>query len=98
MAIEDAETLGGLFSRLQHRSQISRMLAAYEEIRQPRSNYAQDWELRRRAMVTAPPGKQQEKRDAGLRRMMAYNDWTHINEQRFLEMVRLFPRRIHVHC
>ncbi|KAJ7705437.1 hypothetical protein B0H17DRAFT_1037955 [Mycena rosella] len=86
LMIEDAETLGGLFSRIQHRSQISRMLAAYEEMRQPRCNYAQDWELRKRAMMSAPLGAEQKARDAGLRRMMAYNDWAHIDERRFREM------------
>ncbi|KAJ6611200.1 hypothetical protein B0H10DRAFT_1810063 [Mycena sp. CBHHK59/15] len=86
LTIEDAETLGALFSRLQHRSQIPRMLAAYEEIRQPRCSYAQDWELRKRAMMSAPAGAKQKARDAGLRRMMAYNDWTHISEKRFREM------------
>ncbi|KAJ7182746.1 hypothetical protein C8R43DRAFT_1054725 [Mycena crocata] len=86
MTIEDAETLGGLFSRIQHRSQISRMLAAYEEIRQPRCNYAQDWELRKRTMMSAPLGPEQKARDAGIRRMMAYNDWAHIDERRFREM------------
>ncbi|KAJ7489334.1 hypothetical protein FB451DRAFT_1224554 [Mycena latifolia] len=86
LMIEDAETLGGLFSRIQHRSQISRMLAAYEEIRQPRCNYAQEWELRKRVMMMAPLGPEQKARDAGLRRMMAYNDWAHIDERRFREM------------
>ncbi|KAJ7472353.1 hypothetical protein B0H11DRAFT_2038711 [Mycena galericulata] len=86
MAIEDAETLGALFSRIQHRSQISRMLAAHEEIRQPRCSYAQDWELRKRAMMSAPLGPEQKARDAGIRRMMAYNDWAHIDERRFREM------------
>jgi len=86
LAIEDAETLGALFSRIQHRSQISRMLAAHEEIRQPRFSYAQDWELRKRAMMSAPLGPEQKARDAGIRRMMAYNDWAHIDERRFREM------------
>ncbi|KAJ7054122.1 hypothetical protein C8F01DRAFT_1163981 [Mycena amicta] len=86
VSIEDAETLGALFSRIQHRSQISRMLAAYEEIRQPRCNYAQDWELRKRTMMSAPLGPEQKARDAGIRRMMMYNDWEHIDEKRFMEM------------
>ncbi|KAJ7750389.1 hypothetical protein DFH07DRAFT_827541 [Mycena maculata] len=84
MAIEDAETLGGLFSRIQHRSQISRMLAAHEEIRLPRCNYVRDYELRKRMMMTAPIGPEQKARDAGIRRMMTYND--HIDEHRFNEM------------
>jgi len=86
LTIEDAETLGALFSRIQHPSQISRILSAYEEIRQPRCNYAQDWELRKRAMMSAPLGPEQKARDARLRRMMAYNDWAHIDERRFREM------------
>nr|GAT57011.1 predicted protein [Mycena chlorophos] len=86
ITIEDAETLGALFSRIQHRDQISRLLAAYEEIRQPRCNYAQDWELRKRIMMSAPSGPEQKARDAGIRRMMLYNDWTHIDETRFREM------------
>lgn len=87
LALEDAETLGALFSRIQHRTQVSRMLAAHEEIRQPRGSYAQAWEVRKRTLLTAPAGQEQKRRDAGLRRMMAYED-SHIDEKRFREMVR----------
>ncbi|KAJ7100673.1 hypothetical protein B0H15DRAFT_816951 [Mycena belliarum] len=86
LMIEDAETLGGLFARIQSRAQIPRILAAYEEIRQPRANYAQAWELRKRAMMTSPPGPEQKKRDAGLRSMMAYNDWAQMDETGFRAM------------
>ncbi|KAF7369112.1 FAD-binding-3 domain-containing protein [Mycena venus] len=86
VSIEDAETLGALFARIQHRAQIPRMLAAYEELRQPRCAYAQDWELRKRMMLTCPLGPDQKARDAKLRRVMAYGDWAHMDEDRFWEM------------
>ncbi|KAJ6551338.1 hypothetical protein B0H19DRAFT_1157254 [Mycena capillaripes] len=85
LALEDAETLGALFARIQHRAQVPRMLAAHEEIRQPRGSYAQAWEMRKRTMLTAPAGPEQKRRDARLRRMMAYKD-SHIDERRFREM------------
>jgi len=86
VSIEDAETLGALFARIQHRAQIPRMLAAYEELRQPRCAYSQDWELRKRMMLTCPIGPDQKARDAKLRRVMAYGDWAHMDEERFREM------------
>ncbi|KAK7052232.1 FAD-binding-3 domain-containing protein [Favolaschia claudopus] len=86
VTIEDAETLGALFARIQHRAQIPRMLAAYEELRQPRCAYAQDWELRKRTMLTLPHGLEQKERDAKLRRVMAYGDWAHMDEHRFKQM------------
>ncbi|KAJ7768241.1 hypothetical protein B0H16DRAFT_1452984 [Mycena metata] len=88
LAMEDAETLGALFTRIQHRSQVQRILAGFEEIRQPRCNYAQNWELRKRIMMSAPLGPEQKKRDEGIRRMAANLDvdWEHIDETRFREM------------
>ncbi|KAJ7040676.1 hypothetical protein C8F04DRAFT_188589 [Mycena alexandri] len=86
LAMEDAETLGALFTRIQHRSQVQRVLAGFEEIRQPRCNYAQNWELRKRIMMSAPLGPEQKKRDEGIRRMAANFDWEHIDETRFREM------------
>jgi hypothetical protein len=38
-------------------------------------------------MLTCAPGAAQEARDAQLRRIMAYGDWEHMDEERFREMV-----------
>ncbi|KAJ7176717.1 hypothetical protein C8R46DRAFT_1213302 [Mycena filopes] len=65
LTMEDADTLGALFSRIQHRSQLSRMLVGFEEIRQPRCHYAQNWELRKRIMMSAPEGPQAEEAGRG---------------------------------
>ncbi|KAJ6504114.1 hypothetical protein C8R47DRAFT_1104293 [Mycena vitilis] len=88
LALEDAEMLGALFARIQHRAQIPRLLSAHEEMRQPRGTYAQGWELRKRALLTFPTGAHQQARDARLRRMMsnADSDSTHVDEKRFREM------------
>ncbi|KAJ7883432.1 hypothetical protein B0H14DRAFT_3432887 [Mycena olivaceomarginata] len=86
LGIEDAETLGALFAHVQTRAQVPRVLGAYEELRVGRCGYAQDWELRKRTMLTCAPGAAQEARDAQLRRIMAYGDWEHMDEERFREM------------
>ncbi|CAK5274187.1 unnamed protein product [Mycena citricolor] len=87
LVIEDAETMGALFSRIQNRSQIPRMLSAYEELRQTRCNHAQDYEGRKRHMLSAPTGPQQKARDERIRRTAAFQgDWAHLDEARFMAM------------
>ncbi|KAJ7076219.1 hypothetical protein C8R43DRAFT_1053367 [Mycena crocata] len=66
MAIEDAVTLGKLFSRLTNRKQIPVFLAAYEEIRQPRTGATQTSEYQSLVQISLPRGSQQEARDAQL--------------------------------
>lgn len=68
MAIEDAATLGDLFSRLSHHSQIASLLSAYEDIRQPRCAEIQESERQKTDFVCLPVGDpDRAARDAGTR-------------------------------
>lgn len=83
LAIEDAVTLGNLFSRLRHVNQIPLILSAYEEIRQPRCADTQESERRKRDFICMPHGPEQRARDAGLREAMekALLDWDDADEE-----------------
>ncbi|KAG6911039.1 hypothetical protein DXG01_005455 [Tephrocybe rancida] len=83
LGIEDAQTLGSLFSGIQDHGQIPQLLSAYEELRQPRCIATQDWEKRKRVMLTLPQGREQEERDLKLRKAMAYREWDHMDEKTF---------------
>jgi len=83
LGIEDAQTLGSLFSGVRHRDQVPRLLAAYEELRQSHCIATQDWERRKRNMLTLPVGEAQQQRDLKLRKAMAYPEWEHMNEKSF---------------
>lgn len=67
MSIEDAATLGNLFSRIQRKDQLSRILAAYEEIRQPRCTATQICERTKNAYLSCPAGPEQRRRNNALR-------------------------------
>ncbi|KAF9465928.1 hypothetical protein BDZ94DRAFT_1252593 [Collybia nuda] len=86
LGIEDAQTLGSLFSGIQHRDQVPQLLAAYEELRQARCISAQEWERRKRVMLTLPGGEEQERRDIRLRGAMAHGEWDHMDEKTFKEI------------
>ncbi|KAF8965779.1 hypothetical protein BDZ97DRAFT_755760 [Flammula alnicola] len=75
LTIEDAETLRCLFSRIQHRDQISQFLTAYEEIRQPRCAFAIEYDSGFHKMMRCPAGPEQVARDEVLRQAMIHGDW-----------------------
>ncbi|KAF8066743.1 hypothetical protein FPV67DRAFT_1364383, partial [Lyophyllum atratum] len=83
LGIEDAQTLGSLFSGIQEHDQVPQLLSAYEELRQSRCISTQDWEKRKRVMLTLPQGREQEQRDLRLRKAMAYGEWDHMDEKTF---------------
>ncbi|KAG5645681.1 hypothetical protein DXG03_005519 [Asterophora parasitica] len=83
LGIEDAQTLGCLFSGIQDIDQVPQLLSAYEELRQSRCISTQDWEKRKRVMLTLPQGPEQEQRDIRLRKGMAYKEWDHMDEKTF---------------
>ena len=86
MVIEDAETLGSLFSRIQCREQINQLLMAYEEIRHPRCVRTYEQYRRLDAAMKYPIGPQQGVRDAIIHRSLAYDDWNHMDEVAFITM------------
>ncbi|KAJ6583783.1 hypothetical protein B0H10DRAFT_875651 [Mycena sp. CBHHK59/15] len=67
MAIEDAVTLGTLFSHLTHRRHVPLLLNAYEEIRHPRTSATQTSEYQSLSQISLPSGAHQEARDEALR-------------------------------
>ncbi|KAK7062062.1 FAD-binding-3 domain-containing protein [Favolaschia claudopus] len=67
MAIEDAATLGRLFSRISNRNQISMLLHAYSEIRSPRTSATQVSEYQALMELSAPFGPISDGRDSALR-------------------------------
>ncbi|EIN04666.1 FAD/NAD(P)-binding domain-containing protein [Punctularia strigosozonata HHB-11173 SS5] len=81
-ALEDAVTLGNLFSRLSSPQQIPAMLSAYEDIRQPRCAMLAETEKHTIHFVTMANGPEREKRDAGLRSALAAakEDWDDAEE------------------
>jgi len=86
MCLEDAEVLGNLFSRIHHAQDIPRLLAGYEEIRLQRLHASQDWEYRKRRMLTLPKGMEQQLRDDKIRWGTEYEHWDHMNETSFREI------------
>lgn len=82
MVIEDAETLGLLFSRIQYREQMERVLTAYEEIRYPQCERAyQHYQIVHTKLKC--PIAQQAARDAVLRRTLTCSDWDKMCERPF---------------
>ncbi|KAJ7082211.1 hypothetical protein B0H15DRAFT_993977 [Mycena belliarum] len=67
MGIEDAVTLGSLFSHLASRKQIPIFLETYEELRQARTSATQASEYQSLVQISLPRGEQQEARDEALR-------------------------------
>jgi hypothetical protein len=72
MAIEDAATLGALFSDLADRRRLPALLGAYEDIRQPRCAAVLVNERQRTDFVSFPRGDpNRTARDAGFQEAMA---------------------------
>ncbi|KAJ7283991.1 hypothetical protein C8J57DRAFT_1498977 [Mycena rebaudengoi] len=70
MAIEDAVTLGELFSHLEHRKQIPVLLDTYGVIRQQRVNRTVDSEYQSLLQICLPDGLWQEARDFAMRQTL----------------------------
>ncbi|KAJ6482329.1 hypothetical protein C8R47DRAFT_1283346 [Mycena vitilis] len=70
MAVEDAVTLGTLFSYLTDRKQIPILTETYEELRQRRANETRISEYQSHVQISLPPGQLQEDRDTALRLTM----------------------------
>ncbi|KZT20978.1 FAD/NAD(P)-binding domain-containing protein [Neolentinus lepideus HHB14362 ss-1] len=81
-AVEDAMTLGSMFSRLTSRNQIGGLMSAFEDIRQPRSVSVVKSEHHRLDFLSLPDGPEQQARDDGLRAALslAQLDWDNADE------------------
>ncbi|PPR01205.1 hypothetical protein CVT26_016086 [Gymnopilus dilepis] len=86
LSIEDAETLGNLFSRIQRKEQVSQLLTAYNEIRQPWCKFAVDHLYTNQVILEAEPGPIQEARDAKVRAMLVQIAGDHMDEALFREI------------
>lgn len=80
LILEDAQTLGLLFSRIRSRDQISQLLTAYEEIRHQYTAEVWLYDHEQRRGMKAPLGPEQKTRDAILRQTMASGDWDHMDD------------------
>ncbi|KAJ3509209.1 hypothetical protein NLJ89_g5343 [Agrocybe chaxingu] len=86
LALEDAQTLGCLFGRIQNKNQVSRLVTAYDEIRLPRSNFALQYDAHHQAMLKASPGPMREQRDALLRQTLIQDEDEHMEEATFMKV------------
>jgi len=86
LAFEDAQTLGCLFSRIQRKDQVSQLLTAYNEIRQPRSAFAVLHSNNRQATLKAKEGPLQEGRDRRMRAILIQMEGDHMDETLFKEV------------
>lgn len=92
MGIEDAATLGSLFSRLRTRDQIATLLEAYQELRKARFEYVAQSEKEKLEFITMPPGPQRDSRDQYMRAARASGqlDWENSPEQYLREQWEQF--------
>ncbi|KAL0068084.1 hypothetical protein AAF712_004744 [Marasmius tenuissimus] len=65
-ALEDAFTLGRLFSRITSRDQVPLLFSGYDQIRQKRTRQIEEQEYRGTAVVSLPPGPHRDGRDMAL--------------------------------
>ncbi|KAF9483291.1 FAD/NAD(P)-binding domain-containing protein [Pholiota conissans] len=80
LILEDAQTLGLLFSRIRNRDQIPQLLTAYEEIRHPYTAEVWLYDHEQRRGMKAPLGPEQQMRDAILSQTMASGHWDHMDD------------------
>ena len=83
LCIEDARILGLLFAHLQNKSQISALLNAYEEIRQPRISKAHTYETQARSRTSVAQGASLEARDAMMREVLSHSTPESMDEETF---------------
>ena len=68
LCVEDAVILGGLFQRLRNRSQIKRLLSAFQDLRESRWEIIKGADEDKLGLVTMPPGPARDARDAMMRK------------------------------
>ncbi|KAF9535181.1 hypothetical protein CPB83DRAFT_902052 [Crepidotus variabilis] len=73
MDLEDAYTLGFLFSKLQNKDQLPKIISVYDEIRHPHALHVHKFEVSRTMSSKAPPGPLRSVRDERLRKICHYN-------------------------
>jgi salicylate hydroxylase len=72
MALEDAATLAECLERAKTTKDISKVLKAFQEIREPRCKLVQEWSVMKGKRATLPDGPEQEERD---KKLKSFNAW-----------------------
>ncbi|KAH9474456.1 FAD-dependent monooxygenase OpS4 [Psilocybe cubensis] len=83
LAVEDAEALRCIFSRIHDRDQIAEFLSAYEDIRLPRITSVVNYDATMNMMLMLPDGPEQDQRNVLLSQSMSHGDWDHMDEAEF---------------
>ncbi|KAF9529595.1 hypothetical protein CPB83DRAFT_852380 [Crepidotus variabilis] len=86
MGIEDAQTLGRLFSRIQRKDQIGQIATAYDEIRQPRAEFIHHYEKQYQTVLRVPKGPVQVVRDTCLQKLSEFAPGNAADEEMILQM------------
>lgn len=78
LGIEDAVVLGRLLSHVKSKDEVGRFLSAFQELRQPRSEWVCTSEQQKVDFVALPPGPLRDARDQSMRSQMeeGQKDWT----------------------
>lgn len=83
LSFEDAEVLGTLLSKIQHRNQLPRFLSAYEELRQLRCQDAVNEDVYKLRVITLPLGAEQEARDQAFRKLKKEHNYDELDHNTF---------------
>ncbi|PPR07886.1 hypothetical protein CVT24_005623 [Panaeolus cyanescens] len=86
LALEGAQTLGCIFSRIQSRDEISRLVTAYDEIATPHANAVHSYDHQHQKLYKAPRGAVQAARDARFRSTLIQHEGEHMEEANFREL------------
>ncbi|KAF8625692.1 hypothetical protein AX15_005262 [Amanita polypyramis BW_CC] len=78
--IEDAQSLATLLSRVQRREQIPQLLTGFDDIRQSRCTFAQDWDLTKYKLFTLSSATEIEARNEKLKRGMLMKEWENLDD------------------
>ena len=83
MCIEDAAVFGSLFSRIQERNQISKLLGAYQDLRSERRRIIRESEFLKTNFLCMPNGPLQMLRDESLRKanLGRVEDWEALDDE-----------------
>ncbi|KAF8632656.1 hypothetical protein AX17_004789 [Amanita inopinata Kibby_2008] len=79
LGVEDAQLLAALFSKVQSYGHLSQLLIAFDDIRQSRCVFAQEWDLTKYKLFTLPPGSEQEARNNKFKEAFSNREWENLD-------------------
>ncbi|PFH48582.1 hypothetical protein AMATHDRAFT_149553 [Amanita thiersii Skay4041] len=86
LGIEDAQSLATLFSRVQSRDHLAQLITAFDDIRQSRCTFAQEWDLTKYKLFTLAPGPEQEARNYKFKKGFLNKEWENMDEAALQEV------------